>query len=53
MTVYRVGRKLGRTIYQDEQFIGIMETRELAERVVSALDAWELATETDGEDGSA
>lgn len=43
---YRVGRHLGRTIYQmtgdrpsdRDQFIGIMDTPELADMVVDALN---------------
>jgi len=42
--LWRVGRKLGRTIYRqlgaepswDDPFLGIMETRDLAEQVVEA-----------------
>jgi hypothetical protein len=34
---WRVGRSLGRTIYHDNEFMGIMETAELAELVVTLL----------------
>jgi hypothetical protein len=34
---WRVGRSLGRTIYHDNEFMGIMETAELAELVVIML----------------
>lgn len=51
-SVWRVGRSLGRTVYavvgdnrDDDVFIGMMETRALAERVVSdhnaLLHAWD------------
>lgn len=45
---WRVGRKLGRTVYRrvytdkpsdDDHFVGIMDTRELAEQVVDAVNA--------------
>jgi hypothetical protein len=46
MTRWRVGRSLGRTVYQqigaepskDDVLLGLMETRELAEQVVSAVN---------------
>lgn len=34
---WRVGRSLGRTIYHDNVFMGIMETAELAELIVTML----------------
>ena len=45
---WRVGRKLGRTLYErkytdhpsdDDRFVGIMDTREDARRVVDAVNA--------------
>lgn len=36
---YRVGRHLGRTIYDGDTLIGIMDTPELGAEVVSALNA--------------
>jgi len=38
MTTFRVGRKLGRTIYRDDEFIGIMDRAEDAAMVVQALN---------------
>lgn len=35
----RVGRKVGRTIYREDVLIGVMDTRELAAQVVSAVNA--------------
>ncbi len=34
MRPWRVGRKVGRTIYDGDKLIGMMDTRELAELVV-------------------
>lgn len=47
--VYRIGRSLGRTIYRqvgpepskDDEFLGILDTRTLAEQVVDALNEQE------------
>jgi hypothetical protein len=36
---WRVGRHLGRTIYDGDSFEGILESRELAARVVDLLNA--------------
>lgn len=36
---YRVGSKLGRTIYQDDKLIGLVDTDELGALVVEALNA--------------
>lgn len=36
---WRVGRKVGRTIYQGDTLIGMMDTPELARRVVDAVNA--------------
>lgn len=35
---YRVGRKLGRTVYDGDTVIGMMDTSELAALVVSGLN---------------
>jgi hypothetical protein len=35
---WRVGRKLGRTVYDGDQLIGVMDTPELAETVVAAIN---------------
>ncbi len=35
---YRVGRKLGRTLYRDDQLIGLMDTEVGATLVVAALN---------------
>jgi hypothetical protein len=34
---WRVGRKVGRTLYEDDELIGVMDTRELAAEVVAAV----------------
>lgn len=42
MTVrYRVGRKLGRTVYRDDELIGVMDTPELGALVAEALNEHE------------
>lgn len=38
---WRVGRSIGRTIYLDDQVVGMMDTAALAARVVEALNAYE------------
>lgn len=35
---WRVGRRLGRTIYRDDQLVGLLDTVELAEQVVAAMN---------------
>ena len=40
MSEWRVGRKLGRTLYEDEKLVGMMDTPELAERVCEAMNDW-------------
>jgi hypothetical protein len=57
MTKWRTGRHVGRTVYIQEQsdqagdndrLIGVMDTRELAERVVqcvNALEGWDTPLE--------
>lgn len=37
---WRVGRTLGRTLYRDEQCVGMVDTPELAAEIVKALDEW-------------
>jgi hypothetical protein len=41
VVTYRVGGKLGRTIYRNDELIGIMDTREDGALVVEALNARE------------
>ncbi len=38
---WRVGRKLGRTLYDGERLVGMMDTAELAAQVVAAVNAQE------------
>lgn len=40
---WRVGRKLGRTLYKDGVFCGTMDTPELAAAIVEAMNAKEPA----------
>lgn len=47
MTEYRVGRKLGRTIYRDEKLIGMMDTVEDATYIVDLLNADEKSNSPD------
>jgi len=37
--MWRVGRKLGRTLYKDEVCVGMVDTKELAEAIVNAMNA--------------
>jgi hypothetical protein len=46
---YRVGRKLGRTIYCDDALIGIMDEAEDAAMIVDALNRSEAPPESPGE----
>ncbi len=39
---WRVGTKLGRTLYEGEQLVGMMDTVELAARVVDAMNGAEV-----------
>jgi hypothetical protein len=47
---WRVGRSLGRTLYRQtgsepskaDEFVGVMDTRELADLVVAALNAYDV-----------
>ena len=41
---WRVGRTLGRTLYIGEQLVGMVDTPELAERIVEAMNAGDGAT---------
>lgn len=44
-TRYRVGRKLGRTIYRDDVLIGMMDTPEDANSVVRALNNYQTSAD--------
>jgi hypothetical protein len=46
---WRVGRSVGRTIYLNDELVGLMDTRELAARVVAALQMAGSATPTEEE----
>jgi hypothetical protein len=37
MAIWRVGTKLGRTLYKDGQCVGMVDTPELASEIVSAM----------------
>jgi len=39
---WKVGRKVGRTLYDGDELIGLMDTRELAARVVAAVNSEEV-----------
>lgn len=39
---WRIGRKVGRTLYRNDELVGVMDTPELAAQVVAALDWLEL-----------
>lgn len=41
--MWRVGRKLGRTLYRDDVCVGMVDTRELAEEMVRSLNLFEAA----------
>lgn len=43
---WRTGRKVGRTIYDDDKLVGIMDTPELAQAVVNALNREDVASMT-------
>ena len=45
MARYRVGRTLGRTIYDDDTLIGMMDTPELGALLVDALNRFDPAAE--------
>lgn len=60
MTVYRVGRKVGRTIYRQtderqpadgDELIGMMDTRELAAFAVEGMNAHQAARSADSVEG--
>jgi hypothetical protein len=38
MATWRVGRKLGRTLYKDDQCVGMVDTPELAAEIVRAMN---------------
>jgi hypothetical protein len=40
--VWRVGRKLGRTLYKDDICVGMVDTPELARAIVLAMNAKEV-----------
>lgn len=42
---WRVGKKLGRTLYDGETLVGLMDTQELAASVVTAVNGAELPSE--------
>lgn len=37
--MWRVGTKLGRTLYENEVFVGVVDTPEIAERIVRAMNS--------------
>lgn len=43
MARWRVGRKLGRTLYRDEVFVGTVDTPEIAKEIVVAMNEAALA----------
>jgi hypothetical protein len=43
VTTWRVGRKLGRTLYRDEVCVGIVDTPEIAAEIVAACNGKEAA----------
>jgi hypothetical protein len=43
MSVWRVGTKLGRTLYVDDKLVGMLDTPELAETVVRTINLWRTA----------
>lgn len=50
---WRVGRSLGRTLYRDEHFVGVLDTPELAREVVEAMNGKApKATEGEGPSGT-
>ena len=42
---WRVGTKVGRTIYRNEELVGVMDTRELATEIVAAFNAHDTLLE--------
>lgn len=36
---WRTGRKLGRTLYENDRVVGMVDTAEIAERIVRAMNA--------------
>lgn len=49
MSTWRVGRKVGRTVYQDDELIGVMDTAELAEKVVRAVNLADAQLEVEAQ----
>lgn len=45
---WRVGTKLGRTLYRDEVCVGMVDTPELAAELVEAINAAPVRTEAEG-----
>jgi hypothetical protein len=43
MSIWRVGTKLGRTLYVDDKLVGMLDTPELAETVVRTINLWRSA----------
>jgi hypothetical protein len=37
---WRVGAKLGRTLYRDDRCVGMVDTPELAAEIVTAMNRW-------------
>ena len=49
--VWRTGRKVGRTVYIGDELVGVMDTPELAEQVVRAVNIDRMATTTEHDTG--
>jgi len=45
---WRVGRKLGRTLYRDDVFVGMVDTPEIAAEIVQAMNARDERRDRDG-----
>jgi hypothetical protein len=43
---WRVGRKLGRTLYRDDRIVGMVDTKEIAAEIVEAMNARECTCGT-------
>jgi hypothetical protein len=53
MTVWRVGRKLGRTLYKDDVCVGMVDSVALAEEIVATMNGtpivwWGVIDEIEG-----
>lgn len=44
MSTWRVGRKLGRTLYCDEVFVGTIDTPEMAQAICDAMNERAMTT---------